>query len=188
MTRFTTLARQAGLAPAALTSGTRTLADLGDPTAVAPRAAVLTLGITTPPTTVTVSELTGSQYAHDLVGPGVGIVVRQGPKTLGSTPPAANGARLPNAGNVTFDGTGYRAVQQVFVGFNRRPVAVTILSALSATSTTLGTSRAVAAALIAAFLVPAFAFSVLARAPCKLACTTSSKPRAGWAAATSPRR
>ena len=41
-------------------------------------------------------------------------------------------------------------------------MTVTVLSALSATSATLGSSRAVAAALIVAFLVLAFAFSVLA--------------------------
>src|SRR5437763_1242993 len=47
-------------------------------------------------------------------------------------------------------------------GFDRARVIVTVLSALSATSATLGGSRAVAAILIAAFLVLAFAFSVLA--------------------------
>ena len=43
-----------------------------------------------------------------------------------------------------------------------RPVTVTVLSALSATATSLGGSRAVAVLLIVAFLVLAFGFSLLA--------------------------
>jgi diguanylate cyclase (GGDEF)-like protein len=63
---------------------------------------------------------------------------------------------------VTLNGTGYRAVRQVFPGFAAAPVVVTVLSALSATRSTLGASRAVAAILIVAFLVLAFTFAVLA--------------------------
>ena len=51
---------------------------------------------------------------------------------------------------------------QTFVGFGGTPVRVTVLSALSATSASLGGSRTVAAVLIVAFLVLAFGFSILA--------------------------
>jgi diguanylate cyclase (GGDEF)-like protein len=159
-TRFAALASQAGLARATLSSGTSTLVDVGDPSAIAPGAALLARSGGQPPMTITVSELTADQYTRELTAPGVAAVVREGPALLSSTvrvPPAAS-----TAGNATVDGTGYRAVRQVFRGFGGGPVTVTVLSALSATSASLGSSRAVAAALIVAFLVLAFAFSVLA--------------------------
>ena len=159
-TRFAALARQAGLARATLNRGTSTLVDVGDPSAIAPGAALLARSGARPAMTITVSELTADQYTRELAAPGVATVVREGPTVLSSTvrvPPAAS-----TAGNATVDGTGYRAVRQVFRGFGGAPVTVTVLSALSATSATLGSSRAVAAALIVAFLVLAFAFSVLA--------------------------
>jgi diguanylate cyclase (GGDEF)-like protein len=111
---------------------------------------------------VTASELTASQYTRELAAPGAETVVRQGPDILSSTLPSGSGVSLSSSGNVTVDGKGYRAVRQVFPGFDRSPLTVTVLSALSATTATLGSSRAVAAALIVAFLVLAFAFSVLA--------------------------
>jgi diguanylate cyclase (GGDEF)-like protein len=69
---------------------------------------------------------------------------------------------MPDSGNVTLDAHGYRVVGQSFAGFDHAPITVTTLSALSATSATLGGSRAVAAALLVAFLLLAFAFAVLA--------------------------
>jgi diguanylate cyclase (GGDEF)-like protein len=159
-TRFAALADQAGLARATLSSGTSTLVDVGDPSAIAPGAALVARSGAQPTMTITVSELTADQYARELAAPGVATVVREGPTVLSSTvrvPPAAS-----TAVNATVDGSGYRAVRQVFRGFGGAPVTVTVLSALSATSATLGGSRAVAAALIVAFLVLAFAFSVLA--------------------------
>jgi diguanylate cyclase (GGDEF)-like protein len=88
--------------------------------------------------------------------------VREGGSVLGASLPAAQAASLHRSGNVTVNGTDYRAVAQVFPTFNHARVTVMVLSALSATSATLGGSRAVAAALIVAFLLLAFAFSVLA--------------------------
>ena len=112
--------------------------------------------------TVTVSELTASQYARELSAPGVAVVVGQGRRTLASTAPLPHDPSLPASGNVTIQGIGYRAVGATFPGFGGAPVRVTVLSALSATSASLSGSRTVAAVLIVAFLVLAFGFSILA--------------------------
>ena len=160
--RFSALARQAGLARARLTVGSRTLADEGDRTAIAPGEAMLVQSGARRRMLVTVSELTASQYARELTAPGVAIVVREGRRVLGASLPAAQAASLDDAGKVTVDGRGYRAVGQDFPAFGHTRVTVAVLSALSATSATLAGSRAVAAVLIIAFLLLAFAFSMLA--------------------------
>jgi diguanylate cyclase (GGDEF)-like protein len=160
--RFSVLAQHAGLARATLSTGATTLVDVGDPRAIAPGAALLARPNGGATMTVTVSELTADQYTHELAAEGVAVVVRNGAKVLSSTvsgPPDFSSAM---SGNVTVDGKGYRAVRQVFRGFGGGPVTVTVLSALSATSATLGGSRVVAAVLIVGFLILAFAFSVLA--------------------------
>ncbi len=161
-TRFSALARQAGLARATLTAGGTTLVDVGSRSAIAPGSAVLVQTGTRRTAAVTVSELTASQYVRELAAPGVEVVVRDGPKLLTASLPVSSGASLPSSGNVTVDGDAYRAVGQSFEDFDHTRATVTMLSALSATSATLGGSRAVAAALIVAFLLLAFAFSVLA--------------------------
>lgn len=138
------------------------LADVGDSRSIAPGAAVLVQAGTKQRMTVTVSELTASQYARELSPPGAAVVVSQGRHVLSSTVPGAVPAALPNTKNVTVKGAGYRAVRQSFAGFDHARVTVAILSALSTTSASLGGSRAVAAGLLVAFLLLAFAFSVLA--------------------------
>jgi diguanylate cyclase (GGDEF)-like protein len=161
-TRFSTVARQAGLARATLTADGQTLVDVGDTTAIAPGSAVLVRSGSSRRLTIAVSELTASQYARELSASGAEVVVREGPRILGSTVAVSPGSPARTNGNVTVDGHGYRAASQTFAGFNHASVTVTVLSALSATSATLGGSRAVAAALIVAFLLLALAFSVLA--------------------------
>jgi len=159
--RFATLATRAGFARATLASGSTTLADVGDRTSIAPGSAILRQGVGGRRMTVMVSELTAAQYARELSAPGVVVVVRQGHRTLASTGAPPNDPSLPANGNVTVHGNGYRAVGQTFGGFDG-PVRVAMLSALSATSASLGGSRTVAAVLIVAFLVLAFGFSILA--------------------------
>jgi diguanylate cyclase (GGDEF)-like protein len=161
-TRFASLARQSGLARATLSNSSGVVADVGDRTAIAPGAVLLKTPATGQVMTVTVSELTASQYAHELDAPGVAVVVHDGPRLLGSTITVPASKSLPGNGNVTVGGTGYRAVAQDFKGFDGASVTVTVLSALSATSASLGGSRDVAAGLIAAFLALALAFSILA--------------------------
>jgi diguanylate cyclase (GGDEF)-like protein len=159
---FEAVARQAGLARATLSTGSETLANVGDPTAIAPGAAVFKDPATGRVMTVAVSELTATQYARQLTSPGVAVVVREGPQILGSTIAVPSSGSPPTNGNVTVGSAGYRAVGQEFGGFDGARITVTVLSALSATSSSLSGSRAVAAALIVAFLVLALAFSLLA--------------------------
>ncbi|HEY2657175.1 MAG TPA: diguanylate cyclase, partial [Solirubrobacteraceae bacterium] len=160
--RFAALATRAGLARATLSTGSTTLKDVGDRSAIAPGSVILRQGAGGRPMTVTVSELTASQYTRELSAPGVAVVVGQGNRTLASTAPLPHDPSLPSSGNVTIRGIAYRAVGATFPGFGGAPVRVTVLSALSATSASLGGSRTVAAVLIVAFLVLAFAFSILA--------------------------
>jgi diguanylate cyclase (GGDEF)-like protein len=112
--------------------------------------------------TVAVSELTASQYARALSAADAAVVVRNGSSILGATFAAPEVASLPDTGNITFNRRGYRVVRQSFAGFDHTPITVITLSALSATSATLSGSRAVAAGLLVAFLLLAFAFAVLA--------------------------
>jgi diguanylate cyclase (GGDEF)-like protein len=159
--RVPQIASQVGLARVSLRIGPRTVVDVGDHTAMAPGiASVVPSG--SPPITVAVSELTAAHYTHELAAPGVAVVVSQGPKILSSTIRAAQGLSLPSRGTVTVGGTKYRSVTQSFAGFGGPPVRVTVLSDLSATATSVTTSRIVAAVFIAGFLLLAFSFSVLA--------------------------
>jgi diguanylate cyclase (GGDEF)-like protein len=160
--RFAALATRAGLARATLSTGSTTLNDIGDRSAIAPGSAILRQGAGGRAMTVTVSELTASQYARELSAPGVAVVVGQGRRTLASTAPLPRDPSLPASGNVTIQGIEYRAVGATFPGFGGASVNVTVLSALSATSASLSGSRTVAAVLIVAFLVLAFGFSILA--------------------------
>jgi diguanylate cyclase (GGDEF)-like protein len=148
---------RAGLARVVVRRGSRTIADVGTSAAIAPGTATVGgRGLV-----VSASELTAPQYARELAGPGVQLVIRQGARTLVSTVPAAP-ASLPRAANVSVGGTGYRALTETFEGFGAEPVAVTVLSDLSATASSAQTSQIVAAVFIAAFLLLAFAFAVLA--------------------------
>ncbi|MGN6871710.1 MAG: diguanylate cyclase [Solirubrobacteraceae bacterium] len=162
VTRFSALARQAGLARATLTADGQTLVDVGDTSAIAPGSALLVQPGSDRPVTVAVSELTASQYARELSSSDAAVVVRNGANILGATTAASDASSLPDSGNVSLNGHGYRVVGQSFAGFDHAPITVTTLSALSATSATLSGSRAVAAGLLIAFLLLAFAFSVLA--------------------------
>ncbi len=150
------VAARSGLARVTVRVGARTLADVGARAAIAPGTVLIgTTGLS-----VTASELLASQYVRDLAASDVGVVVRQGSTTLGATVPAA-GVHLPRRGDVSVGGARYRAVTQTFPGFGT-PVDVSILSDLSATNASVQSSQLIAAVFIAAFLLLALAFSVLA--------------------------
>jgi hypothetical protein len=121
MARFTSLARQAGLARARSSAGSKTLADMGDRSAIAPEAAVLAQGRARRVMTVTVSEVTAAQYARELAAPGVAIVVGEEPRVLSSTVPVPHRSSPSTADDITLSHTRYRAVRQVFGGFDRAP-------------------------------------------------------------------
>jgi diguanylate cyclase (GGDEF)-like protein len=158
--KVTTLASEAGLVRVAISVGSRSTIDVGDPTALAPGSAVVTSA--TRPIVVTASELTANEYARRLSASDVAVVVRQNGRTLASTLPVQTRSQMPRQGTVTVDGTGYSAVTETFRGFGGTPVSVSVLSSLAATATSVTGSRILAAAFIAAFLLLAFSFSVLA--------------------------
>lgn len=157
------LSSRAGLARVTIQVGRRTVADIGDRSAIAP--GIATVGLAGgAQLSVTVSTLTATQYAqdvHKLSLPGAEVVVRQGMRTLSSTLASARSARLPALGTISLGGKRYRAVTLRFGGFGGT-VRVTVLSDLSATATSVGSTRIVAAAFIIGFLLLAFSFSVLA--------------------------
>ncbi len=161
--RLAALIGGAGVTRIRVSRGRHALVDVGDMTSIAPGAARVGAGRSHVPLTVAVSVLTASDYAHSLRAPGVEIVVRTGRRTLAATLPAAANQPLPTGRRtIKVAGATYRAVTESLPGFEGRPVAVTVLSNLSATAQPLGTSQVVAAAFIAGFLVLAFAFSLLA--------------------------
>src|SRR5580693_8540518 len=68
--RFATVARRSGLARATLSHGSTMLVDVGDRTAIAPASVLVDNAAGGSVMTVTVSELTASQYARELSAPG----------------------------------------------------------------------------------------------------------------------
>jgi diguanylate cyclase (GGDEF)-like protein len=152
------LAGQAGLARVTVRVGTRTLADVGGASAVAPGEAT----VTAHRLTVLASEITAGQYVRQLTIPGVGVVVRQDGRELAAAGPATHAGSIPVSGSASIGGTSYRALSQRLPGFSRSGVTVTALASVSATGGSLAGSRALALAFIAAFLLLALAFSVLA--------------------------
>jgi diguanylate cyclase (GGDEF)-like protein len=156
-------ATQAGIARVTLTRSGRVIADVGDHTSIAPGTATVRNAAGGAPATVQVSTLTAPEFARDLgTSPDVEVVVRQGARTLHSTLAGIAGRPLPRRGSFSANGHSYRVLTQTFRGFGPAPVRVTMLSNLSATSSSVGTSRIVAAIFIAGFLLLAFCFSSLA--------------------------
>ena len=156
------LAARAGLARVRVELGSRTVADFGSNTAIAPGTAVVRGGAGSRPLRVSVSELTAPEFVNDLRAQGAVVVVRQGGRTLGATSVAAAKAKFPAAGTASLAGQPYRAVTLSPPGFGG-PVKVTVLSSLASTRTGSVTgSQLVAAAFIAAVVLLALAFSVMA--------------------------
>lgn len=157
--RVAPLASQAGLARVSVAGATGTLVDVGDPGAVAPGSATIAgRGVT-----VTVSELTASEYARELAVPGAAVVLRTGGRELAAAGLGAGApSALPPTGSVSLHGTGYRAASQTLLGFGGARLVVTVLSRVSASAGSVTGSRVLAVAFIVAFLLLAFSFSVLA--------------------------
>lgn len=157
--RAGSLLAQGGLARITVSAGPRQIVDIGDRGAIAPGAA--TIRASGAPMTIAVSEITASEYARKLRAPGVAVVVRQHGRTLATTTSADARVTLPRQGSVTVGGAEYRTVTQHFRGFGG-PVAVSVLSSVAATASSLSASRWIAIAFIVAFIVLALAFSIVA--------------------------
>ena len=94
---MTALAHQVGLARVRVTDGVHTLADVGDRTAIAAGTAPVSVAGNSAPISVTASELTAPQYKRDLAGPGVAVVVREGPRSARRSRARAGWRCLPAA-------------------------------------------------------------------------------------------
>ena len=159
------LAREAGIARIDVTTGGGHTVSTGSRSAIAPGIVVArTAGAGTDARrTIAISELTPAEYAQQLSSRGIAVVVRAGGRTLHSTLPGAAGLALPSGrGTVTVDRGRYRVVTQRFPGFDGSRVEVSVLSDLAATSGSVGEDRVLAAVFIAAFLVLAVFFGLLA--------------------------
>ncbi len=159
--RVAELAKQMGVARVTITSGSSTTLDIGDPTAVAPGVAIVRQSRTGRTHSVMLSSLTAAQFAAQIAGPGLEVVVNQRGRTLGSTLPSANGHPMPRSGRVTIAGTSYAVSTDHLSGFGRGWVEVTVLSNVSTSGGSTGTDRLLAALFIAAFLALAFSFALL---------------------------
>jgi len=154
-------AAQAGLARVVVTADGRKLADVGDRNAIAPGAAHFrsAAGFAL---AVTVSTLTAAEFAHDLTNiAGVGVIVRQGVCTLTASLALPDGTRLPAHGTLSVRGVQYRVLTELLPGFGNQTVGITVLSDVSASTGSVGTSRLIAGIFIGGFLLLAFAFSIL---------------------------
>jgi diguanylate cyclase (GGDEF)-like protein len=159
--RLTSLLASSGLVRIQVSRDGRLLAQVGARGAIAPGSArIVDAANAADDETVTVSVLTASVYGHDLSGPGVGVVVRQGSRLLYAEPPIARALSLAGTQTVRLRGASYRSVTQTLPGFSA-PVRVSVLSAVSLTSASVGASRAVAIGFIVGFLLLAGAFAVL---------------------------
>ncbi len=155
------IAARSGLARVSVASAAGPIADVGDRSAIAPGAAEVKFTTGAPSLTIVVSEVTAGEYVRDLASRQAAVVVRQGGHVLGGTLSVAPRISLPAQGNVRLHGRRYRAVSSTFAGFGHAPVRVTVLSSLAATAATVNSTRIVAGAFIAAFLVLALAFTLL---------------------------
>ena len=126
--RLQGLAHRIGAARIQVTSDGTTVADYGDPNAIAPGKAIVRRVGSSRTRTVTVSALTASQYGRQISGRGTAVVVKQGGRILGSTLRPVGGRTVPRSGEVKVGGSTYRATTVRFSGFGPSPVAVTVLS------------------------------------------------------------
>jgi diguanylate cyclase (GGDEF)-like protein len=161
--RLTAIARETGLARVAVTVGADRPVAVGDRTAIAPGLALVRPSASRPRWTIEASELTAGDYARSLAGSGIQVVVRLGAATLASTLPAAAHAALPHQpGTITIGSESYRVFTQRFAGFGHQRVEVSVLSNVDAGGGSLGEDRLLAGGFIAAFLILAFFFALLA--------------------------
>jgi diguanylate cyclase (GGDEF)-like protein len=142
----------------------RPVVALGADQAVAPGFAVVAAAHGRPARVVGVSELTAAEYAQELAGDRIQVVVRSGSRLLASTLPAAGMLTLPRThGAITIGSETYQVLTRSFAGFDRSTdVSVSVLSTVSASGSSPGEDRLLSGAFIAGFLLLAFCFALLA--------------------------
>jgi diguanylate cyclase (GGDEF)-like protein len=160
--QLSALAAQAGLVRVTLQVGpTRRIDVISKPGGIAPGVADIAGPDGRTIATIKVSVLTAAEYADELSSGDVGVVVREGPRTLASTVPAAAGHRLGGIDTLTLGGTSYSTVTVLRKGFGK-PVHTTVFFNLTKTEGSTQSSQLLAAFIIAGFVLLAFAFSIYA--------------------------
>jgi diguanylate cyclase (GGDEF)-like protein len=158
--RLAQAAAAAGLVRVTVTRNGVLLADIGSPNAIAPGTARSRSGGAV--TTVVASGTIASQYARSVGGPGDGVIVRQGGRTLASTASGTTPAG-PIPQHVTLGGVAYAsATNTPQPGFGSGAVTVTALSNLNATTSSVATSQLLAVAFLGGFVLLTFSFAVIA--------------------------
>jgi diguanylate cyclase (GGDEF)-like protein len=142
------------------TSNGRTLADVGDPNAIAPaRTELLARGGTT------LGQLqvstTGAQSYADRIRrvTTLDAVLREGGSSLASTGKNP-GHPLPGVGTVSVQGTDFRVASFNAPGFEPAPVRVSVLYDSGRAASAVSNSRLIAAAVLVGFLLLAFLFAI----------------------------
>lgn len=156
--RIKAVAVQAGLVRVQLVRHGRVILDVGSRSAVAPGAGAFRRGRVL--TAVRVSDITAAQLAAS-VAQDSGLVVRQGGRVLGSNLHNLRGA-VPDAGSVTLGGVSYRAATGASLPGFGGPVRLTALSDVRTAAGSSASSRELAVAFVAGFLLLALAFAAIA--------------------------
>jgi diguanylate cyclase (GGDEF)-like protein len=137
-----------------LTRNGRSLADVGDQRASFPAIRSLVANGRSV-ADLEVSVLTAPEYALLLQRiTGLDVVVRSGDRTLATTIPAINGARLPRTtGRTEIAGEAYRAASFNAPGFSGQRLAVSLLEPQAATDEDIRRGRLLAGLILAGFFL-----------------------------------
>ncbi|MGI8922177.1 MAG: diguanylate cyclase [Solirubrobacteraceae bacterium] len=155
------LLARAGLSRIVATIGTRTIADVGDPGAIAPYLGQLTTTSGRALGTLDVAVARGGAFASrvEMLTALKVVIVRNG-TPLFSAFPAAAAAKLPNQGAATIAGHHYRVSSLGLIGFPGETLRLSVFADQSASQTPLGSLGVLAAVLLVAFIVLALVFAV----------------------------
>jgi diguanylate cyclase (GGDEF)-like protein len=154
------LLRRRLIARVSVVKGTTTVVDVGSPDAVAPASRDLRAPTGGSLGRLRVSATTADQLARSLEQTvGIPVIVSAGGQVLASTIEIGP-VRLPQkVGTLKISGREYRAASFDAPGF-AAPVRVSLLTSRSDTSSAISRSRLLAAAVLLAFFILAFAFAV----------------------------
>ncbi len=159
------LARERRLARVRITQAGRTLADVGDRDAIARGAARVASEVhasdAAGPITIEAATRTARRFARATSTRGVSAVVTRDDALLASTLPAAAGAAappsLPTHGTVALDGTDHAVASFSAADFGGPRTTVAVLTDTSAVGGSAARGQWIAIALLALFLLIAFA-------------------------------
>ena len=140
-------------------TGARVLADVGDPSTIAPARRLARYAGTGATARISAGTLTPRHLAQAVRADGVEVLVRRGARPLLSTLGVKPGA-VPLEGSASIRGTDYHAASFRAPGFEGRDVMVTVLSETAAPGSDVGRLRLLAVLVLVAFFVLAGLFAL----------------------------